>query len=116
MNIRVRLLTERELSIIADHGLHEALLATHVDEVRRALTALRLGLPSDNVCLDVAVDALSQLLRAQDRIRMLLDEVDALGGSSLSQEELLSALARWIIDNQIGRGFLWDPLMAPTRF
>lgn len=115
MTKRIRLPTERELALIADNNLHEALVATHADEVRRALDALLQAIPGDSVTLELAVATLGRLLRAQDGIRALVVEVVALGTSPLDEEELFAALAGWVIDNQIGWGFPWDPCAILIR-
>ena len=115
MTKRVRLSTERELRVIGDNGLHEALVGVLADDVGRALDALRLAIPGDTVTLELVTDTLAGLLFAQDRIRRLVAEVIALGATPLDERQLSVALACWIIDNQIGRGFEWDPWVVPVR-
>jgi hypothetical protein len=115
MTRRVRLPAERELAVIRDNGLHEALISTYAEEVRRALDALIQAIPGETISLDLTVATLAGLLGAQPGVRTLVVEVVALGTSPLDEEQLFAALARWIIDNQIGRGFPWDPAAVPTR-
>lgn len=111
----IRLPAERELKVIKDNGLHEALVSKHAPEVRRALEALVHAIPQETIPLELAVSTLAGLLGAQSGIRRLISEVAALGSSPLDEREMLDALARWIIDNQIGRGFPWDPGVMPSR-
>jgi hypothetical protein len=116
VNRRVRLPGERELAVIADNGLHEALIARHSEEVRRALDALTGAIPGETISLELLVGTLAGLLGAQPGVRGLCSEVVALGGNvALDEQQLLAALARWVIDNQIGRGFAWDPAVVPAR-
>jgi hypothetical protein len=115
MTKRVRLPTERDLAVIRDNGLHEALVGQHIEDVRRALDALIQAFPGEVVILDLVVMTLARLLRAQDGVRALVLEVVALGSSPLDEEELFAALACWIIDSQIGQGFSWDPWTLPSR-
>jgi hypothetical protein len=114
--IRVRIPTERDLKAINDNNLHQELVGDLAVDVRRALDALVQALSGDSVAsLDVLVEALAGLLKAQAKIREIVIEVVGLGGSALDDGELYVALARWIVDNQIGRGFEWDPWMLPQR-
>jgi hypothetical protein len=114
MTKRVRLLTDRELGVIDDNRLHLALVNKCSQEVRRALDGLVEGSPDEeSVTLDVVVSTLAGLLRLQKGVRGLVAEVVALGTSQLNEEELFAALASWIIDSQIGRGFVWDPTAVP---
>lgn len=115
MTKRVRLPTERELKAIRDNALHQAIVDDLAAEVRRALDALMQAIPGDTVSLEVLASTLARLLRAQDGVRALVVEVVDLGGSSLDEEELFTAMANWIIDNQVGRGFEWDPWVLPAR-
>ena len=112
---RLRLPSERELTAIQDHGLHEALLAKHAAEVRLALDGLESVVLEETITLDIATRALAGLLYTQAGIRGLIARVDALGTSALDEDELFTALARWVLDNQIGGGFDWDPAIVPAR-
>ncbi len=115
MSKRVRLPSERQLKAIKDNALHEAIVADLADEVARALEALNTAIPGTTLTLDVATSTLSGLLRAQDGVRALVNEVANLGGSALDEDELLLAMANWIIDNQLGSGFEWDGSIPPAR-
>jgi hypothetical protein len=112
---RVRLTSARELKAIGDNGLHEAIVGDCAPEVSRALAAFVQAVPGQTITLDVAVGTLARLLSAQDKVRALVVEVAGLGGSALDEEALFMAMATWIIDNQIGRGFEWCPSDRPAR-
>lgn len=117
MTRRVRIPSSGELKVIKDHGLHQALVADHLPDVENALTALDSALQEDEVSLDIVTSTLAGLLPAQPGIRKLVQEVEALGESTLGEGEgsLYAALANWIVDNQIGKGFDWDATTPPER-
>jgi hypothetical protein len=114
--MRVRIPTDRDLKAINDNNLHEELVDGLAGDVRRALDALIQALSGNAVgSLEVLVDTLAGLLKAQLGIRTMVIEVVDLGGIALDESELYVALSRWIIDNQVGRGFEWDPWEIPRR-
>ncbi len=115
MTRRMRLPTERELKAIKDNGLHEAIVDDLESEIERALGALERAIPSDRPTLDIVIGTLAELLRAQDRIRSLVDEILELGGTRLGESQIYAAMAVWIIDNQLGGGPEWDPTTPPRR-
>jgi hypothetical protein len=110
----VRTLTERQLKAIGDNGLHSTLCDTLKNEVAAALDAFAAGLPTQTVHLDEITLGLAGLLRQQAGIKKQVQEVTALGGTALTENELYEAVAAWIIDNQIGGGLEWDPQQRPT--
>jgi hypothetical protein len=113
---RVRIPTERDLQAIKDGGLHEVAVGALASEVRRALDALIQALPGNEPSLEVVIETLASLLKAQSGIRKVVLEVVGLGGTPLDETEFYVALARWIIDNQVGKGFEWDPWALPQRW
>ena len=116
MTRRVRIPSVEELAAIKDHGLHQALVGDLSEEIQNALEALDRGLPAEEVSLETVTEALAGLLPAQPGIRKTVAEVAALGGSTLDDEAgVYLALARWIVDNQIGRGFKWEASTPPER-
>jgi hypothetical protein len=115
MTKRVRLPSERELKAIQDQDLHLAIVGDLLVEVEVALAALDGALREDIVSLEVVTATLAGLLKAQTGVRTLVVEVVQLGGMSLTESETYMAMASWIIDNQIGRGFEWDPPTKPIR-
>jgi hypothetical protein len=116
MSRRVRIPSVGELQTIKDHGLHQALVGDLIDDVRNALEALDRGLQEDEISLETIVETLAGLLPAQPRIRKIVEEVAELGGSTITAErDVYLALAKWIVDNQIGRGFDWEASTPPER-
>jgi hypothetical protein len=116
MTRRVRIPSVKELAAIKDHGLHQALVGDLIDEVQNALQALDRGLPADEVSLETVTEALAGLLPAQPGIQKIVAEVAVIGASTLEDEAgVYLALARWIVDNQIGRGFTWEASTPPER-
>jgi hypothetical protein len=116
MSRRVRLPSVGELQTIKDHGLHQALVDDLVDDVKNALAALDHGLQEDEVSLETVIETLAGLLPAQPGIRELAVEVAGLGGSVINNErDVYLALSKWIVDNQIGKGFDWEASRPPER-
>lgn len=116
MSRRVRIPGVGELEAIKDHGLHQALVGDLLDDVRNALVALDHALQEDEVSLETVIETLAGLLPAQPGIRKITQEVTELGGSTIEVErDLYVALAKWIVDNQIGRGFDWEASTSPER-
>jgi hypothetical protein len=109
----LRTLTERQLRAIGDNGIHAELCDELEGEVATALDAFAAGLPNDTVHLDDIALGLAGLLRQQEGIKKLVQEVRALGGTGLNENELFEAVAAWIIDNQLGTGLEWDPKQRP---
>jgi hypothetical protein len=109
MTKRVRLLSDVELEAIKDNALHQAIIGDLAHDVRRALTSLEQSIPGESVTLIVLTSTLAGLLRMQDGVRKTVMEIKALGGTSLDEDGLFEAIAKWVLDNQIGRGFVWDP-------
>lgn len=115
MTRRVRIPSDKELKAIKDHGLHQAVVGDLLNDVENALDALNQAIQGDEVSLDVVIFTLTGLLRAQPSIRAMVSEVAELGGSTLDEDELYAALAKWTVDNQIGRGFEWEASNRPMR-
>lgn len=115
MSRRIRLPSEGELKAIKDHGLHQALVDDLRQDVENALEALNQALQETEVSLDTVVNTLAGLLPAQPDIRAVMQEVAGLGGSALDEAGLYLAAAKWIVDNQIGRGFEWEATQQPER-
>lgn len=115
MTRRVRIPSEGELRAIKDHGLHQALVGDLRPDVENALEALNQGLQEVEVSLDTVTGTLAGLLPAQPGIRAVAQEVAELGGSALDENGLYLALAKWIVDNQIGKGFEWEASVSPER-
>lgn len=113
MTKHLRTLTERQLRAIADNGLHAVLCDDLHTEVAAALDAFAAALPADTVHLDDMTLGISGLLRQQEGIKKQVQEVAALGGTALTEEELYEALAAWIVDNQLGAGLEWEPRRRP---
>jgi hypothetical protein len=115
MTRRVRIPSSGELKAIKDNGLHQALVADLRADVENALTALDRAIQEDEVSLDTVTSTLAGLLPAQPGVRALVREVAELGGSALDEDGLYAALANWIVDNQIGKGFVWEASTKPER-
>lgn len=113
MTKRLRTLTERQLRAIGDNGLHATLCEELGDEVAAALDAFAAAVPGNTVHLDDITVGLAGLLRQQEGIKKLVQEVAALGGTALTEEDLYQAVAAWIVDNQLGGGLEWDPQRQP---
>ena len=110
MSVRVRLVDEPGIKAIQDNGLHEDLIGDLAVARDRALGGLVAGLPPNgSVSLTRCISALAQLLGAQQEVRTRVEEVIALGAEPLDAEELLQAMAAWVIDRQIGGGFDYEP-------
>ncbi len=114
MTKRVRLLADVELEAIKDNALHTAILGALADDVRRAPTSLEQSIPGESVSLTDLTTALAGLLRMQDGVRKTVMEIRALGGTSLDEDGLFEAIAKWVLDNQIGGGFAWNAATEPT--
>ncbi len=115
MTRRVRIPSDGELKAIKDHGLHQALISDLLPDVENALKALDRALQEDEVSLGTVTSTLAGLLPAQPGVRKLVREVAELGGSALDEAGLYAALANWIVDNQIGKGFDWEASTPPER-
>lgn len=115
MTRRVRIPSDGELKAIKDHGLHQALVGDLLGDVENALTALDNALQEDEIPLGIVIDTMAGVLPAQPGIRALVREVAELGGSALDEDSLYVALANWIVDNQIGKGFEWEARTKPER-
>lgn len=113
MTKHLRTLSERQLKAIGDNGLHANLRGELEGEVAAALDAFAAALPTDTVHLDDVTLGLAGLLRQQAGIKKLVQEVRALGGTPLTEDQLYEAIAAWIIDNQLGGGLEWEPQQRP---
>jgi hypothetical protein len=113
MTKRLRILSERQLEAIGKNGLHAILCEELKDEVAAALDAVAAGLTTNTVYLDQIVDLLAGMLLQQEGIKEKIREVSSLGGTGLNESELCEAVAVWIVDNQLGGGFDWDPRRRP---
>lgn len=112
----VRIPNQEELQMIKDHGLHQALVETLLPDVKNALDALDQALQEDEVSLETVINTLVGLLPAQPALRKVVREVDKLGGSTLGGENgIYVAVAKWIVDNQINKGFDWEASTPPER-
>ena len=114
MTREIRTLTERQLKVIGDNGLHAKLCDNLKDEVGAALDAFAAGLPAQTVHLDEITLGLAGLLRQQAGIKEQVQEIYGLGGTPLTEGELYEAVAAWIIDNQLGGGLEWEPQQRPN--
>ena len=108
---RVRILSDREsaLKVIEDNALDAAMTGSCAEDVRRVLEAYdHAAAPDALIFLDEAKSGLANLICLQDGIRAIVKDVVALGGTPMTEEAIYDALALWIIDNQVGRGFTWE--------
>jgi len=108
---KLRVLSERQLALIATNGIHVKLTEDLSSEIGAALDAFAASVSTETVHLDEVVQGISGLLRQRAKIKKLVLEIEALGAAT--REELFDAVSAWVVDNQLGSGLEWDPKSRP---
>jgi hypothetical protein len=86
------------------------------DEVQRALASVAQLFAGENEVFLARVQAvLTVNLSQMPRLRGVVEEAVALGGTTLDAEGFFRAMAVWIVDNQLQDGLYWEPAKELRR-
>lgn len=105
---RIRLVTESQREGLSLVGLHQTINAELTAEVAEALRLVRETFEGRNeVDLVEVLSLLSKTLGAKPGLKTAVDEAFKTGGSTLDPEQLLEALAAWVLDRFLNEALLW---------